>query len=271
MQSSWYQNVDRRLHVAIIMDGNGRWATARRQPRVAGHQAGVAALREILEAAPQLGIATLSAYAFSTENWRRPATEVSALMALLRSYLQNELAQLVEADIRLTVLGRRDRVPDDIADLISQAEKMTLGGRSLDLRLAVDYSGRDAILEAFAAIKPGGATRAEISRQLNERGGGPDIDLLIRTSGEQRLSDFMLWEAAYAELYFTETLWPDFNRSELEKALDAFWARNRRYGGLPPEAPAAANNLPHTPLVPSAIPRRSLGSQVRTFLVGSPR
>jgi undecaprenyl diphosphate synthase len=226
------------------MDGNGRWAVARRQPRVAGHRAGVAALREILEAAPQLGITTLSAYAFSTENWRRPRAEVSALMGILRSYLRNELAKLVDAGIRLTVLGRRDRVPGDIADLISQAETMTQGGGSLDLRLAIDYSGRDAILDAFAAIEPGRATRAEISRQLDKRSGGPDIDLLIRTSGEQRLSDFMLWEAAYAELYFTETFWPDFDRSELEKALNAFWMRNRRYGGLSPLTPTEINGTP---------------------------
>jgi undecaprenyl diphosphate synthase len=239
--------------VAIIMDGNGRWAVARRQPRVAGHRAGVAALREILEAAPQLGITTLSAYAFSTENWRRPRAEVSALMSILRSYLRNELAKLVDAGIRLTVLGRRDRVPGDIADLISHAERMTQGGVSLDLRLAIDYSGRDAILDAFAAIEPGRATRAEISRQLDKRSGGPDIDLLIRTSGEQRLSDFMLWEAAYAELYFTETFWPDFDRSELEKALNAFWRRNRRYGGLSSQTPAGINSAPphRTPRIAS--------------------
>jgi undecaprenyl diphosphate synthase len=239
----------RPLHVAIIMDGNGRWAIARGLPRVAGHQAGVAALQEIIKVAPQLGITTLSAYAFSTENWRRPVAEVSALMDILRSYLQNELARLVDAGVRLTVLGRRDRLPDGIADLISHAERVTVGGGSLDLRLAIDYSGRDAILEAFAAIEPGSATRAEISWRLNARGGGPDIDLLIRTSGEQRLSDFMLWEAAYAELYFTETLWPDFDRSGLVKALEAFCARNRRYGGLSPAAPSA----------------------IRTLLVGSPR
>jgi undecaprenyl diphosphate synthase len=270
MQSTCCQEVKRLLHVAIIMDGNGRWATARRQPRVAGHQAGVAALRGILEAAPQLGITTLSAYAFSTENWRRPAVEVSSLMGLLRGYLQNEVARLVDAGIRLTVLGRRDRVPDDIADLISHAEMATLGGGSLDLRLAIDYSGRDAILEAVAAITPGGATRAEISRQLNERGGGPDIDLLIRTSGEQRLSDFMLWEAAYAELYFTETLWPDFDRSELERALDTFWTRNRRYGGLSAD-PTAISGPPSNPLASSGVRWRSLGSQIGTFVAGSPR
>ena len=263
MQSNCRQKVDGRLHVAIIMDGNGRWATARGRPRVAGHWAGVAALRRILEAAPQLGITTLSAYAFSTENWRRPAAEVSALMGILRSYLQNELARLVDAGVRLTVLGRRDRVPDDIADLISHAETMTLGGGSLDLRLAIDYSGRDAILEAVAAIPPGGATRADISRQLNERGGGPDIDLLIRTSGEQRLSDFMLWEAAYAELYFTETLWPDFDRSDLERALDAFRTRNRRYGGLPADSTAVNG--------PLSSPLASSRSQIGTSVAGSPR
>jgi len=161
-------------------------------------------------------------------------------MALLRWYLQNEIARLVKAGIRVTVMGRRDRLPDGVADLIARAEQATAEGRVIDLRLAIDYSGRDSILDAFTAIEPGPATREEISRQLNARGGGPDIDLLIRTSGEQRLSDFMLWEAAYAELYFTETLWPDFDRAALEKALETFRSRNRRYGGPSPEPVAAA-------------------------------
>jgi undecaprenyl diphosphate synthase len=241
MQSTLLSKDRPPLHVAIIMDGNGRWATARGLPREAGHKAGVTALRKIAESAAQLGITTLSAYAFSADNWRRPATEVASLMALLRWYLQNEIARLTKTGVRLTVMGRRDRLPDGIADLIARAEEATAACPSINLRLAIDYSGRDAILNAFSTIGAGRTTHAEISRQLNSHGGGPDIDLLIRTSGEQRLSDFMLWEAAYAELYFTETLWPDFDRTALEKAVQSFRSRNRRYGGLSPEPVAAAS------------------------------
>jgi len=270
MQSTLYRQRKTPLHVAIIMDGNGRWAVARGLPREAGHQAGVAALRDVVEAAPHLGITTLSAYAFSTENWRRPAVEVAALMAILRRYLQDELARLAESDVRLTVLGRRDRLPDGIAELISHAETVTAGGRLLDLRLAIDYSGRDAILEAVRAGEASCATRAEVSRRLDLRGGGPDVDLLIRTSGEQRLSDFMLWEAAYAELYFTETLWPDFDRAALKRALGAFLARDRRYGGLPLK-PTITDDLTPAPAATTIRPPRSFGSQIWTLLAGSAR
>ena len=227
------------LHIAIIMDGNGRWAAARGLPREAGHRAGVAALRKVVEAAPKLGVTTLSAYAFSQDNWRRPAEEVSALMVLLRGYLATEIARLADAGVRLTVLGRRDRLPAGIADLIARAETTTAGGACLDLRLAIDYSGRDAILAAVGAVAAGAATCADVSRQLERRGGGPDVDLLIRTSGEQRLSDFLLWEAAYAELYFVDTLWPDFDGAALARALEAFRGRERRFGGVSPaHAPA---------------------------------
>ena len=228
MQSNCLSQNHEPLHVAIIMDGNGRWATARGLPREAGHRAGVTALRAITEAAPGLGITTLSVYAFSVDNWRRPAAEVAALMGLLRWYLQSEIARLIEAGVRVTVMGRRDRLPDGLADLIAQTEQATTECRTINLRLAIDYSGRDSILDACSRS----TTRAEVSQSLAERGGGPDIDLLIRTSGEQRLSDFMLWEAAYAELYFTQTHWPDFDHAALQKALESFRARNRRYGGL---------------------------------------
>ncbi len=228
------------LHVAIIMDGNGRWAAARGLPREAGHRAGVKALRKVVEAAPQLGVTTLSAYAFSQDNWRRPAEEVSALMALLRGYLATEIARLADAGVRLKVLGRRDRLPEGIAELIARAETATAGGACLDLRLAIDYSGRDAILAAVAA---GGVTCEDVSCQLERHGGGPGVDLLVRTSGEQRLSDFMLWEAAYAELYFVETFWPDFDGAALARALDAFRARDRRFGGLTPDAIAAEQDV----------------------------
>ncbi len=248
------------LHVAIIMDGNGRWAAARALPREAGHRAGVVALRKVVEAAPKLGVTTLTAYAFSQDNWRRPAEEVSTLMALLRGYLATEIARLVDADVRLTVLGRRDRLPDGIADLIARAEAATAGGGCLDLRLAIDYSGRDAILAAVSAVATPAATCADVSRQLERAGGGPGVDLLIRTSGEQRLSDFMLWEAAYAELYFVDTFWPDFDGAALARALDVFRARERRFGGLS-----------HGASIVEKPARRSLTAHLKTLLAGSPR
>jgi undecaprenyl diphosphate synthase len=247
------------LHVAIIMDGNGRWAAARGLPREAGHRAGVVALRKVIEAAPDLGVTTLSAYAFSQDNWRRPAEEVSTLMALLRGYLSTEIDRLADAGVRLTVLGRRDRLPDGIADLIASAERATADGARLDLRIAIDYSGRDAILAAVAAaVAAGAATCAEVSRRLERQGGGPGVDLLIRTSGEQRLSDFMLWEAAYAEFYFVETFWPDFDGAALARALAAFRARERRFGGVTDDAKSVQRQ-----------PARSLAAQIRTLLAGS--
>jgi undecaprenyl diphosphate synthase len=245
------------LHVAIIMDGNGRWAAARGLPREAGHRAGVAALRRVIEAAPDLGVTTMSAYAFSQDNWRRPADEVSALMALLRGYLATEIGRLANAGVRLRVLGRRDRLPDGIADLIGAAEAATADGRRLDLRIAIDYSGRDAIMSAVAA---GAASCDDVSRHLERQGGGPGVDLLIRTSGEQRLSDFMLWEAAYAELYFVETFWPDFDGAALARALDAFRARERRFGGVPRDAGTAEKP-----------PSRALARHIRTLLAWSAR
>jgi undecaprenyl diphosphate synthase len=232
------------LHVAIIMDGNGRWAQARGQPRAAGHQAGATALRRVIEAAPSLGITMLSVYAFSIDNWRRPRREVDALMALLRHYLQTEVSRLAKSGIRFRAIGRRDRLPAGLAELIVEAERVTSSGAMLDLRLAIDYSGRDAILDAINAAAGAPLTRKEISRQLARASGGMDIDLLIRTSGEQRLSDFMLWEAAYAELYFTNTLWPDFGRADLEQALSAFRSRERRFGSLMSGAEARSHRRP---------------------------
>jgi len=232
MQSNSQNQGHHRLHVAIIMDGNGRWGSARGLPREAGHYAGVAALRRTVECAPGLGIATLTVYAFSADNWRRPAGEVAVLMSILKGYLQDELDRLVEAGVRLTIIGRRDRLPDGIAALIGRAEAASAQGAKLHLRIAVDYSGRDAILAAAAACGPGPLTREAISRQLAGGVAVPDVDLLIRTSGEQRLSDFLLWESAYAELYFTERLWPDFGAEDLALALHAFRARDRRFGGL---------------------------------------
>jgi undecaprenyl diphosphate synthase len=228
-----------KLHVAIIMDGNGRWAAARGLPRTAGHEAGVKAIRRTIEAAPDQGIGTVTLYAFSCDNWQRPPAEVSALMGLLRAYLRKETARLGRSGIRLTVIGRRDRLPNGIAAAIARAEEATAGGDKLHLRIAVDYSARNAILEAAArAAGPDDLSRDGFSRLITGDPGLRDVDLLIRTSGEKRLSDFLLWESAYAELYFTERLWPDFGETDLAGAVEDFRRRDRRFGGL--TAPAAA-------------------------------
>ncbi|MGO9544230.1 MAG: di-trans,poly-cis-decaprenylcistransferase [Rhodomicrobium sp.] len=225
-------DLQKRLHIAIIMDGNGRWATQRGLPRQAGHKAGVDALRRISEAAWDLGAGTLTVYAFSSDNWRRPPAEVSALMGLLRRYLATEIERLAKSGIRLSVIGRRDRLPNGIAQLIAQAEAATANGKSLHLRIALDYSGRDAILQAVsAAQRSGGCSRETMAEMLGGKDCS-DVDLLIRTSGEQRLSDFLLWECAYAELHFTQRHWPDFEAADLAAAIDAFRRRDRRYGGI---------------------------------------
>jgi undecaprenyl diphosphate synthase len=203
------------LHVAIIMDGNGRWATRRGLPRSAGHRRGAEAVRRAVEAAPDLGIAQLTLFAFSADNWQRPPHEVDLLMRLFARYLRAETAELKRRGVRLEVIGRRDRLPARLVAAIAAAESATAAGAELHLRLAVDYSAR-------AAIRAG--------RLI------PDVDLLIRTGGEQRLSDFLLWEAAYAELHFTDRMWPDFAAADLAAAVQAFHARERRFGGLPEAA-----------------------------------
>jgi undecaprenyl diphosphate synthase len=223
------------LHIAIIMDGNGRWAARRGLPRTAGHRAGADAVRRVVEAAPALGITTLTLFAFSSDNWRRPRDEVAALMSLLRRYLQAELARLVDNDVRLTVIGRRDRLPDGLGNAIAAAERRSAAGTRLHLRIAIDYSARDAIAHAAAAWRlERPPSREEFSQLLAGDGGDAqrDVDLLIRTSGEKRLSDFLLWETAYAELCFTEVLWPDFGADDLRAALADFHRRERRFGGL---------------------------------------
>src|SRR5580700_3913196 len=238
MQSGLSAKIQSRLHVGIIMDGNGRWATRRRLPRLRGHEAGVEAVRRIVEAAPKQGVGTLTLYAFSSDNWRRPKAEVSALMQLLRFYLASEVESLVRNGVRLTVIGRRDRLPAGIADAIGRAEAATAGGDVLHLRIAVDYSARDAILNAaLKAASAGQLTREAFSDLVTGEAGLRDVDLVIRTSGEKRLSDFMLWESAYAELHFTETMWPDFGEEDLAEALTSFHGRERRFGGLQPEVP----------------------------------
>jgi undecaprenyl diphosphate synthase len=243
MQSRLQSKLVSKLHVGVIMDGNGRWATRRGMSRLRGHEAGVEAIRRIVEAAPDQGIGTLTLYAFSSDNWRRPKAEVTALMTLLRFYLANEVESLVRNGVRLNVIGRRDRLPDGIATAIARAEAATANGEVLHLRIAVDYSARDAILNA--AVKLAGSvapTRETFSELVTGEAGLREVDLIIRTSGEKRLSDFLLWEGAYAELHFTERMWPEFDADDLAQALSAFHRRERRFGGLQqsPLAPAPA-------------------------------
>ena len=237
MQSTARSKVD--LHVAIIMDGNGRWALRRGLPRSAGHCTGVQDVRRAVESAPDFGIGTLTLFAFSSDNWRRPAAEVSALMALLRQYLRAELGRLVDGGARLSVIGRRDRLPDDLRDEIARAESATAAGERLDLQIALDYSARDAIANAAAAwLAEDSPAHQAFGRLLAWQGKGPgrDVDLLIRTGGEKRLSDFLLWECAYAEFYFTRCMWPEFTEKEFLAALGEFEMRERRFGGVPAQA-----------------------------------
>ncbi|MGN2253774.1 polyprenyl diphosphate synthase [Frateuria sp. GZRe12] len=225
------------LHVAIIMDGNGRWAEERGWPRTRGHRAGANAVRRVVEASPRLGISTLTQYAFSSDNWRRLAAEVATLMALFRNFLTSEVDACRRKGVRLSVIGRRDRLSPALVRTIEQAEATTADGQVLDLRLAVDYSSRDAITTA-AALHTGAAPSREQFRQLLARSQHgdpctPDVDLLVRTGREQRLSDFLLWECAHAELLFSGVLWPDFTGRDLADAVETFHRRNRRFGSLP--------------------------------------
>jgi undecaprenyl diphosphate synthase len=210
------------LHVAIIMDGNGRWATRRGLPRAAGHRAGARAVRRTVEAACAQHVAALTLYAFSSDNWRRPVGEVAALLRLFTRHLRAETARLVEAGVRLSIVGRRDRLPGFLIAAIAAAEESTATGTALHLRIAIDYSAREAIHTAMLLPFSGALL--------------PDVDLLIRTGGEQRLSDFLLWEAAYAELVFTDAMWPDFGAADLAAALTTFHSRERRFGGVSTQA-----------------------------------
>jgi undecaprenyl diphosphate synthase len=227
------------IHAAIIMDGNGRWAAARGLPRIAGHRAGADAVRRTIEAAPSLGISILTLYAFSADNWRRPPREVGALMKLLGRYLIQERDRCIANGVRLQAIGRRDRLPQSLFTLLEQTERATAGGRKLHLRLAIDYSSRQAILDAaLAAREMAHETAHEITAETLSRAIGPDVDVLIRTSGEQRLSDFLLWECAYAEMVFTPRMWPDFSVEDLAEAVGEFRRRERRFGGLPAQRSA---------------------------------
>lgn len=241
--SAEFRRRGERLHTAIVPDGNGRWACARGLPREAGHRAGVEAVRRVVRAAPGLGIGTLTFFAFSSANWERPQGEVRGILHVLENYLLVEKPSWAETGVRVRILGRRDRLPGGLRAAAETAERATAGGAEIELRLALDYSAREAILRSACRLY----TALEISpdafaRLLDGPDAGPEarpapnVDLLIRTGGEYRLSDFMLWESAYAELIFTERMWPDFGATDLEAAVAEFHRRERRFGRVPDAA-----------------------------------
>jgi undecaprenyl diphosphate synthase len=227
-------------HVAIIMDGNGRWARRRHLPREAGHVAGVSQVREIVRVARDLSIANLTLYAFSSENWKRPPAEVGALMGLFRAYFKSDLDELISRGVRVRIIGNRSRVAKDIHEMMEDAERLTLGNKGLNLTFAFDYGGQEEIANAARelarAAKEGRLDPETISPELFATrlftSALPEPDLIIRTSGEHRLSNFLLWQSAYAELMFVDTLWPDFSREKFLEALDRFAQRERRFGAL---------------------------------------
>jgi undecaprenyl diphosphate synthase len=229
-------------HIAIIMDGNGRWARRRGQLRVAGHKAGMRPVRMVVETCSQMGIQALTLYAFSVENWKRPRTEVEMLWRLLQTYLRIELPELMRQEIRLSVIGRQDNLPESVRKQLAEALEKTEKNRGLRLNLAINYGGRAEIVDAVKALvedaKRGDVVidEAAIASRLYTAG-MPDPDLLIRTSGEMRVSNFLLWQIAYAELYVTDVLWPDFSRGDLLRAILDYQKRDRRFGGLgsPPQ------------------------------------
>jgi len=228
------------LHVGIVMDGNGRWATRQGRSRAAGHRAGAAMVRRIVEAAPDLGIGVLTLFAFSADNWRRPETEVGWLMRLFREYLRVEAARCIANGVRLEVIGRRDRISPALRREVEEVQRKTAAGTRLHLRIALDYSSRDAILRAAQCLRPETLpSRDSFGRLLAIVDHGvpvAEVDLLIRTGGERRLSDFLLWEAAYAELLFSPLMWPEFGPEALREAVRDFATRERRFGGLPDAA-----------------------------------
>lgn len=227
-------------HVAIIMDGNGRWAQQRGRPRTFGHSKGVEAVRRVVEAAGDMGVHTLTLFSFSTENWNRPAEEVGALFELMKRYVAADLKSLKNRGVRIRIIGRRDDLRSDLAEIVGQAETETAGNTDFNLNIAFNYGGRDEILRAAQnlarAVQDGDLSADEIDERrfsgALDTAGLPDVDLMIRTSGEQRISNFLLWQAAYAEFHFTDVLWPDFGEAELAKALQAYQSRDRRYGGV---------------------------------------
>jgi undecaprenyl diphosphate synthase len=239
-------------HLAVIMDGNGRWAQRRHLPRIAGHRAGVKAAREVIESCARLKLPYLTLYAFSLENWRRPQAEVDFLMRLLREYLKRELPTIHKNNIRLLVIGRSEQLPEGVRKDIEQGMRMTARNTGMKLVVALNYGGRAELVDAFNSmlehVRSNGVSAFHADeRTISEHlytAGLPDPDLLIRTSGEMRVSNFLLWQIAYAEIYVTETLWPDFSRARLLEALVDFQKRERRYGGLgsSPEDVASAKD-----------------------------
>ena len=228
--------VDTALHVAIISDGNGRWATSRGLPRSAGHRAGAEAARHVIRAAPRLGIHTLTLFALSSANWKRPVAEVNAILRLLHEYLLAETSHCVDEGVRLSIIGRRDRIPATLRQVIADSEAATASGTRLHLRLAIDYSAREAIYHAACRFyKVTELSPESFSNVLAEvhRGGSTEVDLLIRTGGEQRLSDFLLWECAFAEFVFLAKRWPDFTVGDLQSAIREYDRRERTRGALP--------------------------------------
>ena len=228
------------VHVAIIMDGNGRWAKKRGLPRTAGHAQGARVVEQILDDADHMGIRYLTVYAFSTENWSRPDSEVKALMNLLRTYMKTSLAKCARNNVRIRVIGDKSRLDSDLQASIANLEKETASNTGIGFQIAINYGSRDEIVRALrkaaqrvkdSELNPEDITEDMISDGL-DTAGIPDPDLLIRTGGEERISNFLLWQTAYSELYFCDAAWPDFNKAELEKAVDAFNNRERRYGGL---------------------------------------
>jgi len=227
-------------HVAIIMDGNGRWAKARGLPRAAGHERGVEALRRTVDAAKDMGIRYVTVFSFSTENWRRPAGEVSALFGLLKAYVKRDLARLHQNGVRIRIAGTRHNLPDDLSELVERAEATTRDNTSFHLTVAFNYGGREELVRAARAIADEVASGRLTPQQVDEHRFSdyldtveiPDPDLLIRTSGERRLSNFLLWQCAYSELVFTDVLWPDFGAEHLKAAVEEFAGRERRYGAV---------------------------------------
>ena len=227
-------------HIAIIMDGNGRWAKARHLPRSVGHERGVEALRRTVEAAQEVGLRNLTVYSFSTENWRRPVSEVNALFSLLKSYVKRDLDRLAREGVRVRILGTRKGLPEDILELVERAEARTKANSEFNLCIAFNYGGREEVLRAAKAmakaVEDGKTSASDVDEEafseFLDTGGLPDPDILIRTSGEYRLSNFLIWQAAYAELVFMDVLWPDFGKTHLLEAIEIYRKRERRFGGL---------------------------------------
>jgi undecaprenyl diphosphate synthase len=223
-------------HIAVIMDGNGRWAAQRHLPRVEGHRAGIESVREVVEGSARLGIRVLTLYAFSVENWKRPVTEVSTLMSLLKRYLRLELNTLLRNDIRFRVIGREDELAPDVRTELKMAEEKTASNAGMLFNIALNYGGRAEIVEAVKRLMTSGVPPEALDEQRFSEflytAGQPDPDLLIRTSGEMRISNFLLWQIAYAEIWVTDTLWPDFRKRHLLDAVLAYQKRDRRYGGI---------------------------------------